>query len=224
MEAFDRVFQPGFEEVFQKDHPLKGRWAEEVFRNTNPITLELGCGKGEYTVNLAGRFPGRNFIGIDIKGARIWRGAKGANEKELTNVAFLRTRIEFIRSFFATDEVDEIWITFPDPQLKRKRNKKRLTSSRFLNLYRSLLVHNGIVHLKTDSAVLHEYTRRLLAHNGLEVIRATGDLYHSGEVDEVLQIKTFYESQFLEEGMKITYIAFRLPSDKLIGEIPEDEQ
>ena len=224
MEAFDRVIQPGFEEVYKTDYVLKGKWAEELFQNSNPITLELGCGKGEYTVNLAKRYPDRNFIGVDIKGARIWKGAKMAEELNLKNVAFLRTRIEMIQSFFAKDEVEEIWITFPDPQLKKKRNKKRLTASRFLNLYKNFLIDNGLVHLKTDSQVLHHYTRELLEHNKLNIVRQSDDLYQSGFDDDVLHIKTFYENQFLSEGCKITYISFQLPSLGLIEEIKDDEQ
>lgn len=224
MEAFERVIQPGFEEVYQKDYLLKGNWAGQIFQNNNPVTLELGCGKGEYTVNLAMRYPERNFIGIDIKGARIWKGAKTANELQLKNVAFLRTRVELIQSFFAQDEVEEIWITFPDPQLKKRRNKKRLTASRFLNLYRSFLVDQGKIHLKTDSDVMHQYTVDLVKHNELKILQQTMDLYSSGFDDDILSIKTFYEKQFLDEGDKITYISFLLPSKKPIVEIPEDEQ
>ncbi len=224
MEAFDRVFQPGFEEVSNSDYLLKGKWAEEVFQNSNPITLELGCGKGEYTVNLAMRFPERNFIGVDIKGARIWKGAKTANERNLKNVAFLRTRVEIIPSFFKEEEIEEIWITFPDPQLKKKRNKKRLTGARFLNLYRSILIDKGIVHLKTDSDVLYLYTHNVVKYNNLKTLKLTQDLYHSEFNDDILSIKTFYEQQFLDEGSNITYISFLLPSQKNIEEIPEDEQ
>ena len=224
LEAFDKVYQPGYEEVYKTDYKLKGIWAEEVFQNTNPITLELGCGKGEYTVNLARLFPDRNFIGIDIKGARMWKGAKEAIEENLNNVAFLRTRIEFLQSFFAKDEIDEIWITFPDPQLKRKRNRKRLTAPRFLNTYRQFLVDNGNVHLKTDSEVLHQYTRELLVQNNIIILKQTNDLYQSGFDDKILGIKTFYEKQFLDEGLLITYISFQLPSLTQIEEIKDDEQ
>src|SRR6056297_2021303 len=173
METFERVFQPRFDDVFRKDHLLKGRWSAEVFGNDRPIVLELGCGKGEYTIGLAEADPDRNYIGVDIKGARIWKGAKIAHEKELVNVAFLRTRIEFIESFFSPGEVEEIWITFPDPQLKRRRNKKRLTGSLFLNKYRNFLRDHGLVHLKTDSDLLYAYTRELLIFNGLESISET---------------------------------------------------
>jgi len=223
MRSFDRVFQPDFEEVFRKDHPLKGQWQRKVFQNEGPLTLELGCGKGEYTIGLAKMFPERNFIGVDIKGARIWKGAKTANEGKLMNVAFLRTRIELINSFFAAQEVSEIWITFPDPQLKKRRNKKRLTGSRFLNQYRGMLIDHGLVHLKTDNNTLYRYTLNLAAHNNLKVVYSTDDLYHSGIADEILSIRTFYESQFLEEGMKINYLAFRLPADREIVELPQEE-
>mgnify|MGYP006302084811 CR=1 FL=1 len=223
MKSFHRVFQPAFEEVFHNDYPLKGTWSEEVFSNGHSLTLELGCGKGEYTVNLAARFPERNFIGIDIKGARIWRGAKTANEQSLLNVAFLRTRIEMITSFFRQDEVDEIWITFPDPQEKKRRRKKRLTGPRFLNLYRQFLKDNGLVHLKTDNRLLYQYTLELARHNNLDIIQHTDDLYGSGMADEILSIRTFYESQFLEEGKKIHYLSFRLPREVTITDLPEDD-
>jgi tRNA (guanine-N7-)-methyltransferase len=210
----DRVIQPLFKDFYGTDHPIKGNWKKLVFYNNNPIVLELGCGRGEYTVNLATKFPERNFIGVDIKGARLWRGAKTANEQNLLNAGFLRTRIEIIRSFFASDEVDEIWITFPDPQLKNRRNKKRLTGPIFLNLYRSFLKDNGIINLKTDNYDLYKDTLDIVNINGLEILASTDNLY-SGEkikgVDtELLSIKTHYEKQFLEKGMKITYLSFRL--------------
>lgn len=223
MRTFDRVFQPDFEEVFRKDHPLKGKWKQEVFRNDHSLTLELGCGKGEYTINLARKYPERNFIGIDIKGARIWKGARTANEQDLRNVAFIRTRIELINSFFSRNEVQEIWITFPDPQLKKRRNKKRLTAPRFLNQYREFLSDNGLVHLKTDNAVLYRYTHLLAMHNGLEISAATDNLYGSGLADEIRSIRTFYETRFLEEGAVIHYLAFRLPADSTINDLPEEE-
>jgi tRNA (guanine-N7-)-methyltransferase len=222
METFQRVFQPPFEDVFGKDHFLKGRWGTEVFCNRQPIVLELGCGKGEYTVGQAEMDPSRNFIGVDIKGARIWRGAKFANEKGLFNVAFLRARIEFIESFFAQGEADEIWITFPDPQLKRRRSKKRLTGPLFLNRYRSFLRDNGIINLKTDNVHLYEYTLTLVRHNMLEVIHETRDLYRAPFLNDTLAIQTYYEKQFLSEGATINYLSFRLPSDRAIEELPDD--
>lgn len=224
LETFERVFQPDFEEVFRKDYHLKGKWAEKIFGNNNPVVLELGCGKGEYTIGLSRLHPERNYIGVDIKGARIWKGARTAIESNLHNVAFVRTRIEFIESFFGPDEVDEIWVTFPDPQLKKRRNKKRLTGPRFLNHYRKFLKDRGMVHLKTDNDIMYAYTRSIADFNGLEVIEATGDLYHSKPADEVLSIRTYYEKQYLSEGSNINYISFRLPSGKEIKALPDDEK
>ena len=155
MEVLGHVIQPPFDDIFKKDHPLKGKWNPEIFENNNPIVLELGCGKGEYSVGMARAFPNKNFIGVDIKGARMWKGATESHEKGIRNVAFLRTRIELIESFFDKDEVSEIWITFPDPQLKNARAKKRLPGPVFLNKYRSFLVNNGIIHLKTDNDILY---------------------------------------------------------------------
>ncbi len=221
METFANVIQPEFEDVFGKDFYLKGLWSKQCFRNNNPVVLELGCGKGEYTTGLARSFPQKNFIGVDIKGSRMWRGARTALVEQLGNVLFLRTRIELIGSFFSSGEVDEIWITFPDPQLKKKR--KRLTSSRFLNTYRRFLKNNGIVHLKTDNTVLYRYTLDLIEKNNLRLKFHSDDLYHSGFADEILEIKTFYERQFLDQGLKINYLCFELPYDKDIEE-PADEQ
>lgn len=223
METFDRVFQPGFDEFFEKHYRLKGRWAKEVFGNNNPIVVELGCGKGEYTIAMAENEAHRNFIGIDIKGARLWTGAKTINERKLQNAAFLRTRIEFINAFFNAEEIDEIWITFPDPQLKKRRNKKRLTGSIFLNYYRRLLKDNGTIHLKTDNSILFEYTRELVKYNELDIVHSTDDLYKSQKIsDPIFSVKTYYEKRFLNEGMAIKYISFKLPSDKLVQELPED--
>ncbi len=219
METFNNVVQPAFEEVFRKEYKCKGKWNQQYFHNTNPIVLELGCGKGEYTVNLAQHFNNKNFIGIDIKGARIWRGAKTALEKQLNNVMFLRTRIEFLHSFFTENEINEIWITFPDPQPKKAL--KRLTSSRFLNIYSKILQPDGVVHLKTDSSELYDYTMQLLQYNGLNIYQSTPDLYGNFQVDEILDIKTFYEKQFLEEGKKITYIKFSLTSPNPVNEPPD---
>jgi tRNA (guanine-N7-)-methyltransferase len=224
MKTFDNVFQPPFEEVFQKDFELKGKWSREHFKNGHPIILELGCGKGEYTLGLARRFPEINFIGIDIKGARIWTGAKKAHLEKINNAAFIRTRIEFVESFFGPDEVSEIWLTFPDPQLKKRRNKKRLTSARYLNSYRKFLKDNGLVHLKTDNPVLYGYTLELVRHNGLPVGYATDDLYGSEDPDLVYGIQTFYEQQFIAEGWKIHYLQFRLSHEKDILEPPAGEE
>jgi tRNA (guanine-N7-)-methyltransferase len=216
LRGFDHVIEPPFEEVFRRDHGLKGKWHSEWFENSNPIILELGCGKGEYTVGLAGLYPGRNIIGIDIKGARMWRGAKDSHNLRLPNATFLRTRIEVTGSFFAPGEVDEIWLTFPDPQMKRIREKKRLSGPQFLNLYRQYLKDGGIVHLKTDSRELHDYTVELTRVNGLEVITRVTDLYGEMPGNPLLSIRTHYEELFLKQGVPITYLSFRLPNDKEI--------
>lgn len=209
-ETFSNLFQPPLEEVLNDKFELKGKWGNSYFKNINPLVLELGCGKGEYTVSLAGMNPQKNFIGIDIKGARIWRGAKNALENKLNNVAFVRTRIEHICSIFAQNEVDELWITFPDPQEREIKAKKRLTSSRFLNLYSGFLKPNAIVHLKTDNRQLFDYTKALVEQNKFNVLICTTDLYANFTNDPVLGIKTFYEQQFLGEGLPITYLRFVL--------------
>ncbi len=211
--TFENLVQPDFDDIFHKDHPLKGRWGADFFRNDRPIVLELGCGKGEYTVGLGAAHPERNFLGIDIKGARMWRGAKTATEMRLAGVGFLRTRIEFINSFFAPREVSEIWITFPDPQLKKGREKKRLTSPVFLAYYARFLAPDGIIHLKTDSRELHDYTRRVIEVNGLPCEIASTDIYGTGIVETIptlSSIQTAYERRFLAEGKPITYLRFGL--------------
>ena len=208
METIDFVFQYPFAVLKEKGFPLKGNWHKEFFNNDNPIVLELGCGKGEYAVGLARRFPDKNFIGIDIKGARMWTGACQARNEGLKNVAFLRTNIELLPHFFAAGEVAEIWITFPNPQMKKVR--KRLSSTRFFELYREVLVENGIVHLKTDSPFLYTYTHLLAKLNELPTIVDTYDLYHSDYVSDILEIKTFYEQQWLDRGLTIKYISFTL--------------
>lgn len=206
-ETFANVIQPTRDEVVNQ-FALKGKWNTH-FKNDNPIVLELGCGKGEYTVALAQKYPNKNFIGIDIKGARFWRGAKTALEENLTNVAFLRTQIELIDLLFDTNEVDEIWITFPDPQIKYKRTKHRLTNEVFLNKYRSILKPSGVVNLKTDSEFLHGYTLGLLHGLGLEVQYANHNVYNnSGAPADVTETQTFYEKMFLEEKKPITYLRF----------------
>lgn len=214
--SFDNVIQPLIGDVVSNDHPIKGRWNKEIFKNENPVVLELGCGKGEYTVGLATRFPGKNYIGIDIKGARMWRGAKTSNENKLPNVAFLRTRIEFINRFFSSDEVDEIWVTFPDPHTGGRNANKRLTSPRFLNNYRLFLKDRGLVHLKTDNSELFRYTQKVVNNNKLETIIATNDLYSEDLSDDILSIRTHYENIFLDKGLKINYISFRLEKEKII--------
>jgi len=222
MVTFSNVIQPAFEEVFGKDYHLKGSWNRLFFKNDNPIVLELGCGKGEYTTGLARRFSKKNFIGIDIKGSRMWKGARTALAEHLDNVAFLRTHIEMIHSFFGENEIEEIWITFPDPQLKKKR--KRLTSPRFLNTYGGFLIKGGLIHLKTDNTILYQYTIDVARFNQLPVMINTRDLYHSGIDSDILGIQTFYERQFLDQGMKITYLCFELLHGKSIEEPPEEEQ
>ena len=217
--SYDNVIQPEIEDVSGKDHPIKGRWNQDLFKNGNPITIELGCGKGEYTVGLANNFPQNNFIGIDIKGARMWRGAKTANEQKLPNVAFLRTRIEFINSFFSSDEVDEIWITFPDPHPGGRNSNKRLTSPWFLNSYRIFLKDKGLIHLKTDNKELYDFTCKVLSHNNVETIISTNDLY-TEKIDNILSIRTHYEKIFLDAGLKINYLSFRLDKEKIIENAP----
>lgn len=221
MKRFNNVIEPPFDEVFRKDHHLKGRWHESVFNNSHPIILELGCGKGEYTVNLARRYPHYNFIGIDIKGARMWKGAKQALSEGIGNAVFLRTRIDFIRSFFASDEVSGIWITFPDPQPKKPL--KRLVSTRFLERYQHFMQHRSVVHLKTDNTQVYHYARLLAHTNGLEVLRDEADVHATGDEDlrEIRNIRTFYEQQFIEENKKIKYLAFRLDRDKALTEPPD---
>ncbi len=218
--TFRCMVQPEFEEVFRTDFRLKGRWREDFFGNPNPVVLELGCGRGEYTVSLAERYPDKNFIGVDIKGARMWRGAKTATEQEMRNAGFLRTRIEFIDSCFAPGEVDEIWITFPDPQLRKNRVKKRLTAPLFLERYARFLRADGSIHLKTDSRHLHEYTKAVVERNGLPVEACCADIYGTGFADELLSIKTTYEKRFLAEGLPITYLKFS-PGGRTVFEAPE---
>lgn len=216
MQSMDCVFQYPFAVLQREGFPLRGKWHSDYFHNTNPIVLELGCGKGEYAVGLARRFPDKNFIGIDIKGARMWTGATQATREQLANVAFVRTNIELLPSFFAPDEVSEIWITFPDPQMKKVR--KRLTSTRFLELYRKITGDDAIIHLKSDSPFLYTYTHHLVNLNKLPVDVDTDDLYHSGLADDILAIRTFYEQQWLARGLSIKYIKFRLPKEGALAE------
>jgi tRNA (guanine-N7-)-methyltransferase len=218
MKTFKNVIEPPVWEVISKDHPVKRNWNKIIFKNENPVILELGCGKGEYTVGLASRFPENNYVGIDIKGARMWRGSKTAQENNIQNASFLRTRIEFIKSFFSSDEVNEIWITFPDPHPKKRDAGKRLTSPSFLNSYRAILKDRGIIHLKTDNKDLWNYTKKVVENNNLETVVSTNDLY-SGEItNDILTIRTHYEKIFLEQGIKICYLAFRLEKNKIVSE------
>ena len=210
-ETFVNVFQPTREEVVADSFALKGKWNSEFFKNDNPIVLELGCGKGEYSVGLAQLNPNKNFIGIDLKGARFWRGAKTAVDTGMNNVAFIRTQIELINHIFAENEVSEIWITFPDPQIKYKRTKHRMTNSEFLQNYKKVLKQDGLMHLKTDSEFMHGYTLGLLHGEGHEVIYANHNIYkNEGAPAEVTGIQTFYENQYLEVNKAITYIQFKI--------------
>jgi len=186
----------------------KGQWSREFFKNNNPVVLELACGKGEYSVNLARMFSQKNFIGVDYKGNRIWRGAKTALEESVGNVAFLRIQIENILDYFAPGEVDEIWITFPDPQPQLSREKKRLTSPRFLEKYKEILKPGGCINLKTDNDGLHAYTAEKLTELSLKLHVKTEDLYHSPYADEVLSIKTYYEKKYLNDNKNINYLRF----------------
>lgn len=221
MDSMECVFQYPFSVLKETGFPMKGKWNAEYFHNDNPIVLELGCGKGEYTVGLAERFPDKNFIGIDIKGARMWTGACQVREKGLKNAAFLRTSIELLPYFFAQGEVDEIWITFPDPQMKKVN--KRLTGTRFMKLYREVLKDGGAVRLKTDSPFLYTYSGIMARYNSLPVLADTADLYGNPQgVDDILGIRTFYEQQWLDRGLTIKYIAWQLPSDGVLDE-PEVE-
>ncbi|MDL2231517.1 tRNA (guanosine(46)-N7)-methyltransferase TrmB [Porphyromonadaceae bacterium OttesenSCG-928-L07] len=216
MEALPNVFQPKHNEVFRNDYTLKGNWGSHVFKNDNPIILEVGCGKGEYTVGLGKLYPDKNFIGMDIKGARIWHGAKDAFENGIQNVAFIRMYAEMLESAFAPGEISEIWITFPDPQMAKAR--KRLTGTRFLSLYKKFLKEDAIIHLKTDSPFLYEYTSELIKLNNLKEYVNIADLYGSDWQDPILAIKTFYEQQWLSRGKKIRYIQFSMENSGMLIE------
>lgn len=210
-ETFTNVIQPSREEIVDQTFPLKGKWRKNFFKNEKPIVLELGCGKGEYCLGLAEMFPEKNFLGIDIKGARFWRGAKTALEEGMDNVGFLRTQIELIDHIFAESEVDEIWITFPDPQIKYKRTKHRLTNTEFLQKYKHILKEDGVVNLKTDSEFMHGYTLGLLHGEGHEILHANHHVYKNEySPKEVIGIQTFYEKQYLEQNKPITYIKFKV--------------
>lgn len=210
-ETFSNVIQPSREDLVESKFDLKGHWRTQFFKNNNPIVLELGCGKGEYSVALAKKYPNKNFIGIDIKGARFWRGAKTALEEQIPNVGFLRTQIELIDHAFAAQEVDEIWITFPDPQIKYKRTKHRMTNATFLERYKKILKPEGVVNLKTDSEFMHGYTLGLLHGAGHDVLYANHNVYkQEGSPEEVTSIQTYYESQYLEQNKPITYIRFKI--------------
>lgn len=221
--SFRNVLEPTLQEIFIDkdkgvfgDHAMKGKWGEVFFRNNHPITLELACGKGEYTVAMARQYPGRNFLGIDIKGARIWRGAKTLLEENRTNAGFLRTRIDFITSFFAPGEVSEIWITFPDPQPQKNRERKRLTSPMFIARYRQFLAPNGVIHLKTDSDSIFDYTLEQISEHGYKTQFMSRDIYaetdklKDPELAKLLQVKTHYEKIFTQVGHVIKYVRFSI--------------
>lgn len=224
MERYENVFQYPYSVIDNVPFEMKGKWRETFFKNNNPIVLELGCGKGEYTVELAKLYPDTNFIGVDIKGARMWTGATMALNQGLKNVAFLRTNIEIIDRFFQKDEVSEIWLTFSDPQMKNPR--KRLSSTFFLERYRKFLVNNGTIHLKTDSNFLFTYTTYMAGHNKLPLLFHTTDLYHQEGIDDttkqILSIQTYYEKMWIERGLNIKYMKFSLPQDIQLTE-PEVE-
>ena len=213
METYENVFQYPYSVVEHVPFEMQGHWHEQYFHNQSPIVLELGCGKGEYTVELARLFPDMNFIGVDIKGARMWTGATQALKEGLRNVAFLRTNIEVIDRFFSPGEVQELWLTFSDPQMKNPR--KRLTSTFFMQRYRRFLIDGGLIHLKTDSNFLFTYTVCMAEHNHLPILERTEDLYHdtglSPLTTQLLSIQTYYESMWIARGLNIRYLQFRLP-------------
>ena len=225
MEIYENVFQYPYSVVEHVPFEMQGHWHEQYFHNNNPIVLELGCGKGEYTVGLAKRYPHMNFIGVDIKGARMWTGATQAIKEGMKNVAFLRTNIEIIDRFFAPDEVQEIWLTFSDPQMKNPR--KRLTSTFFMNRYRRFLIDKGIIHLKTDSNFLFTYTTYMVEKNHLPLVLSTSDLYAENsensdysEYSEAASIQTYYEQMWIDRGLNIKYMKFHLPHE---GELVEPD-
>lgn len=220
MQRYPHVFEYPYSIADNVPFEMKGNWKQDFFKNDHPIVLELGCGRGEYTVGLAKMFPDKNFIGVDIKGARMWSGATEVLQEGLSNAAFLRTNIEIIDRFFAAGEVDEIWLTFSDPQMKKAT--KRLTSTYFMERYRRFVKPGGIIHLKTDSNFMFTYTRYMVEKNRLPVLFATEDLYHSDLVDDILSIQTYYEQQWLDRGLNIKYIKFELPAEGILQE-PEEE-
>ena len=213
IDSFNNIFQPNVENI-EEGYFLKGKWNKEYFKNENPIVLELGCGKGEYTVGLAEIYKNKNFIGVDIKGARMFVGCKIAHDNNMNNVGFLRIQIEHLEKIFAKNEVNEIWITFPDPFLANGKAKKRLTSPRFLNSYKNIISQNGIIHLKTDNSVLYEYTLEVLKELNHEIVEFTNDLYNAELESEAKLFQTFYENKYLQKGLKINYIKFKLSNEK----------
>lgn len=210
-ESFSNVIQPKREKLLSEKFNLKGNWNKLYFKNNNPIVIELGCGKGEYTVNLAKLNPNKNYIGIDVKGARFWRGAKTSLEQKLDNVIFIRTQIELIDFIFDDQEVSEIWLTFPDPQIKYQRRKHRLTNPTFLKLYKKIINNEGLIHLKTDSEFLHGYTLGILEGLDIKPLFSNHDIYKNNNApSDVINIKTHYEKLFLETKKSISYLCFKL--------------
>jgi tRNA (guanine-N7-)-methyltransferase len=208
--TFPNFFQPDYNSIKEEGLFLKGKWKRDFFKNDNPLVVELGCGRGEYSVQLAEQYPDTNFIGIDRKGARMWKGCKTSIEKEMKNVAFLRTQIDHIIHCFDKDEINEIWITFPDPHPKLSNVNKRLTSPSFLDLYKKLLVPNGFIHLKTDSELLFNYTLDVLNEEQYRIVEKQTDIYSKEQIDESLSIETYYEKMWRGQGLKIRYIKFQL--------------
>jgi tRNA (guanine-N7-)-methyltransferase len=208
-ETFPHLLQPTWD-MLQKGFPLRGKWNESFFRNTGPIIAELGCGKGEFSTGLGARYPEKNFIGLDLKGARLWRGGKTVQENNMRNVAFVRTHIEMIAGIFAPGELDEIWITFPDPFPQKAKAKKRLTSPRFLNRFRQVAGSNAVIHLKTDNTAFFDYTLEVIEEQNLQLLFHTYDVDKNPGDDDVVTIRTFYEEMFREKGEKIKYLRFRL--------------
>ena len=210
---FENVIQPKQDDYIFGTYKYKGKWASEFFYNSNPVVLELGCGKGEYTVNLAEKYPDTNFIGLDKKGARLWRGGKTSKENEMSNVAFIRTRIEQLELIFSPDEVDEIWITFPEPQPSKER--KRFTSPQFIERFRKIMKPDGIIHLKTDSDLFYNFTLRIIKDDGHDLLYENDDLYSNPDdlrIKDVIAVQTFYEKIWLAKGFKIKYLEYKLKS------------
>lgn len=207
--TFTNLFQYSFDDLNKNGFPLKGKW-KDFFKNNHPIILELGCGKGEYTIGLAEKYPHKNFIGVDVKGARLWRGLKNAQEKGLNNVAFIRTQIDLISFFFGKNEISEIWITFPDPQIRKKNERKRLTSPKFLNKYSEFLMPKGIIHLKTDALLLYDYTLEVVKDKGYNILFTNEDVYNSDIENEITSIQTFYEKKWLQYNTPIKYLQFEI--------------
>ena len=224
---YKNVVEPTMEEAMHSGIALKGKWNKDFFKNNHPITVELACGGGEYTVGMAAMYPERNFIGVDIKGNRIWKGATKAIEQNLNNVGFLRTRIDFIANCFSKDEVDEIWITFPDPQMNKNRRRKRLTNKLFLSRYQKFLKSKGKMRLKSDSDFFYEFTKKVIEEKSLDILFDCDDIYSKytpqnpdSKLTKELLLKTFYENMWLEEGKKIKYIEYTL--DKFHLEVDEE--